>query len=49
MLKLLRRQVRVVWVFRNTQWIALITTDLELSVEQIIEYYDAPWKIEAGF
>jgi hypothetical protein len=49
MLKSLRRQVRVVWVFRNTQWIALVTTDLDLSVEQIIEYYGARWKIEAGF
>jgi len=48
-LKSLRREVRVVRVFRNTQWIALVTTDLELSVEQIIEYYGAWWKIEAGF
>jgi hypothetical protein len=49
MLKTLRCQVRVVWVFRRTQWIALVTTDLTLSVEQIIEYYGARWKIEAGF
>jgi hypothetical protein len=52
MLKTLRcqvRVVRVVWVFRRTQWIALVTTDLTLSVEQIIEYYAARWKIEAGF
>jgi IS4 transposase len=41
--------VRVVWVFRKTRWIALLTTDLDLSVEQIIEYYAARWKIEAGF
>ena len=34
MLKSLRRQVRVVWVYRRTQWVALVTTDLELSVEQ---------------
>lgn len=49
MLKTLRCQVRVVWVFRKTQWIALMTTDLDLSVAQIIEYYGARWKIEAGF
>ena len=49
MLKSLRCQARVVWVFRNTQWIALVTTDLALSVEQIIEFYGARWKIEAGF
>jgi hypothetical protein len=41
--------VRVVWVFRTTQWVALVTTDLDLSVAQIIEYYGARWKIEAGF
>jgi len=49
MLKTLRRPVRVVWVYRKTQWVALVTTDLDLSVEQIIEYYSARWKIEAGF
>jgi hypothetical protein len=30
-------------------YIALFTTDLSLSVEQIIEYYGARWKIESGF
>lgn len=49
MLKTLRCPVRVVWVYRKTQWVALKTTDLGLSVEQIIEYYSARWKIEAGF
>lgn len=49
MLKSLRLQVRVVWVFRKTQWLALMTTDLTLSVGQIVEYYGARWKIEAGF
>jgi len=49
MLKTLRCRVRVVWVYRKRQWIALMTTDLDLSVEQIIEYYSARWKIEAGF
>jgi hypothetical protein len=49
MLKSLRCPVRVVWVYRKTQWVALMTTDLTLSVAQIIEYYAARWKIEAGF
>jgi len=49
MLKTLRCPVRVVWVYRKSQWVALLTTDLDLSVEQIIEYYSARWKIEAGF
>ena len=49
MLKTLRCPVRVVWVYRKSQWVALVTTDLDLSVEQIIEYYSARWKIEAGF
>ncbi|WP_221897854.1 transposase [Bathymodiolus japonicus methanotrophic gill symbiont] len=49
MLKTLKRPVQVVWVFRRTQWIALFTTDLSLSVTQIIEYYGARWKIESGF
>ncbi|WP_139113760.1 transposase, partial [Acidithiobacillus thiooxidans] len=49
LLKTLRCPVRVVWVFRKTQWVAFFTTDLTLSVTQIIEYYGARWKIEAGF
>jgi len=49
MLKSLRTRVRVVWIFRKKQWVALFTTDLDLSVAQIIEYYGARWKIEAGF
>jgi len=48
-LKTLRCPVRVVWVYRKTQWVALMTTDLTLSVAQIITYYAARWKIEAGF
>ncbi len=46
MLKSLHCQVRVVWVFRKTQWVALMTTDLTLTVEQIVEYYGARWKID---
>ncbi len=49
MLKTLKCTVRVVWVYRRTQWVALFTTDLDLTVKQIIEYYGARWKIEAGF
>jgi hypothetical protein len=46
MLKTFKCPVRVVWVFRKMQWVAMFTTDLELSVTQIIEYYGARWKIE---
>ena len=49
MLKTLRCRVPVVWVYHKSQWVALFTTDLALSVEQIIEYDSARWKIEAGF
>lgn len=49
MLKTMKCPVRVVWVYRKTRYVALMTTDLTLSVEQIIEYYGARWKIEAGF
>jgi len=49
MLKTLKCAVRVVWVYRKSQWIALFSTDLVLSVVQIIEYYGARWKIESGF
>ena len=49
MLKSLRTPVRVVWIYRRVKWVALFTTDLTLSVAQIITYYGARWKIEAGF
>ena len=49
MLKTLKCPARVAWVFRKTQWIALFSTDLDLTTEQIIEYYGARWKIESGF
>ena len=49
MVKTLKCPIRVVWVFRKTQWVSLFTTDLSLSVTEIIEYYGARWKIEAGF
>jgi len=49
MLKSLKCRVRVVWIFRRTQWVALFSTDPTLSVEEIIKYYGARWKIEACF
>jgi len=49
MLKTMKCRVRVVWVYRKTRYIDLMTTDMSLSVEQIIEYYGARWKIESGF
>jgi len=49
MLKTMKCPVRVVWVFRKTRYVPLMTTDLTLCVEQIIEYYGARWKIESGF
>jgi len=49
MLKTMKCPVRVVWVFRKSRYVALATTDLMLSVEQIIEFYGPRWKIESGF
>jgi len=48
-IKTLKCRVRVVWVYRKTQWVALFTTNLNLSIENIISYYGARWKIESGF
>jgi hypothetical protein len=49
MLKTLKCPVRVVWVYRKNQWGALFSTDLTLSVEQIISWYGARWKLESGY
>ena len=49
MLKNLHCQARIVWVFQKSRWVAFFTTDLTLSVLQIIEFYGARWKIESGF
>ena len=49
MLETLKHPVKVVWVFRKKQWVALFSTDLTMSLEQIVEYYGARWKIESGF
>ena len=48
-LKTLKCPVRVVWVYRKTQWIALFSTNLELSIEQLISWYSGRWKIESNF
>lgn len=49
MLKTIKCAVKVVWIYRQSQWVALFSTDTTLSVAQIIEYYGARWKIEAAF
>jgi hypothetical protein len=49
MLKTLKCAVRVVFIYRRTQWVALYSTDLTLGVTKIIEYYGARWKIESAF
>jgi hypothetical protein len=49
MLKTLKCPVRVVWIYRKNQWVALFSTDLTLSVEQMITWYGARWKIESGY
>jgi hypothetical protein len=43
MLKTLKCAVRVVWIYRRSQWVALFTTDLDLTVAQVIGYYGARW------
>lgn len=48
--KALKCVVKVVFVHRsNDRFFPLITTDLDLTAEQMIEYYSARWKIESGF
>jgi len=49
MSKNLKREIKVVWVYRKTRFVAFFTTDLSLSVDEIVEYYGARWKIESGF
>ena len=41
MLKTLKRPIKVVWVYRRTRWVAMFSTDLTLSIAEIIEYYGA--------
>ncbi|HIJ85012.1 MAG TPA: transposase [Magnetococcales bacterium] len=49
MLPFLKCLVRIVWVYRRSQWVALFTTDLSLTVVDIVQLYAARWKIEASF
>jgi hypothetical protein len=49
MSKAFKCKIKVVFVYRKGFCFPLITTDLSLSAEQIIEYYSARWKIESGF
>jgi len=45
----LKCPVKVVFVYYRSFTFPLFTTDLELTAEQMIEYYAARWKIESGF
>jgi IS4 transposase len=49
MLKTLKCAVRVVFIYRRTQWVALYSTDPTFCVTKVIEYYGARWKIESAF
>lgn len=49
MSRALRCQIQVVWVYYQSRYVAIFTTDLELEVSKMIEYYAARWKIEAAF
>lgn len=49
MSKAMRCPIKVVIVCRTNSFVALFTTDLTLSAEQMIEFYGARWKIESGF
>jgi hypothetical protein len=49
MSKALKCKVKVVFVYRKGFCFPLITTDLSLSAELMIEYYSARWKIESRF
>ncbi len=49
MLKVMKCPAKVVIVYRKMRYVPLMTTELSLSVEEIIEWYGARWKIESGF
>jgi transposase len=36
-------------VYQQSRYVALFTTDISLSIEQVIEFYGVGWKIETGF
>ena len=49
MSKAFKCPIKVVFAYYKNHFVALATTDLSLSVTQILEYYSARWKIESGF
>lgn len=49
MSKAFKCKIKVVFTYYKNHFVALTTTDLDLTVEQILEYYSARWKIESGF
>ena len=49
MSKSFKCKIRVVFTYYKNHFVVLATTDLNLTVEQVLEYYSARWKIESGF
>lgn len=49
MSKSFKCKIKIVFAYYKNYYVALATTDLSLTAEQIVEYYSARWKIEAGF
>lgn len=49
MSKAFKCKIKVVFTYYKNHFVALATTDLDLTAEQILEYYSARWKIESGF
>ncbi len=49
MSKALKCRVKVIFVYYRNFAFPLVTTDLSLPAERMIEYYSARWKIESGF
>lgn len=45
----LKCEIKVVFAYYKNNFVALVSTDLSLSAEEIVEYYSAHWKIESGF
>ena len=49
MSKALQCEIKVVFIYRKNLVFPLLSTDLDMSAEEMIEYYSARWKIESGF
>jgi len=49
MSKALQCKIKVVFIYRKNSVFPLLSTDLDMSAEEMIEYYSARWKIESGF